>query len=344
MSVYNIKYWIYFYIGCWLSECRDGCEECSLYECLHCRPPYLLQGGQCVEQCSANYLGNTVSGVCHYNTAGPSFQLLGPLVAENGKLSPLNGSVLHIVDTDTSSDSLVVTLQDPPSNGDLLRMVNGASQTLKKNSNFTVSEMSENKIFYRHKANQSLYGEVQLSVWDGYYKVGPVFISVSVISQHPPEVVLNEPLLVLRGKKAAITNQVLNILDLDNPGSVTIRLVDGPHHGQLSVAEEKVQMFTLKALIQEQVIYSHDGSNKATDLTLLQASDEYNVVNFLLHVHIIDEEHKHPILTRNLGARVEVGGKVQISSQLLQASDIDSTDGNLVFTLLPMLENSGQGE
>lgn len=297
-----------------------------------------------MEQCSPNYLTNTVSGVCHYNTAGPSFQLLGPIVAENGKLFPLNGSVLHIVDTDTSSDLLVVTLEDPPSNGDLLRMVNGSSQKLKKNDNFTVSEMTENKIFYRHQANQSLFGKVQFNVWDGHYKAGPELISISVISQHPPEVFINEPLLVLRGQQAVLSNEVLNILDLDNPESVTIMLVDRPHHGQLSVADEKVLMFTLEELTQEQVIYSHDGSSKESDLVLLQASDEYNVVNFLLQVYIVDEEHKHPILTRNFGARVQVGGRVQISPQLLQASDIDSEDTNLVFTLLPMLENSGQGE
>lgn len=297
-----------------------------------------------MDQCSPNYLANTVSGLCHYNTAGPSFQLRGPIVTENGKFFPLNGSVVHIVDTDTSSDLLVVTLEDPPSNGDLLRMVNGSSQNLKKSDTFTVSEMIENKIFYRHQANQSLYGKMQLKVWDGHYEAGPELISINVISQHPPEVIINEPLLVLRGKKAVLSNEVLNILDQDNPGSVAIMLVDGPHHGQLFVTDEKVHMFTLEELTQEQVIYSHDGSSKESDLVLLQASDEYNVVNLLLHIYIFDEEHKHPILTRNLGARVQVSGRVQISPQLLQASDIDSEDSNLVFTLLPMLENSGQGE
>lgn len=265
-------------------------------------------------------------------------------MAEYGKLSPLNGSVLHIVDADTSSDLLVVTIQDPPSNGDLLRMVGGSSQRLKKKSNFTVSEMIESKIFYRHQANQSLYGKVQLSVWDGHHEAGPEVISINVVSIHPPEVVVNEPLLVLRGKKATLSTQVLNILDLDNPGSVTVKLVDGPRHGQLSVTDETVTMFTLGQLTQGQVIYMHDGASEESDLVLLQASDECNVVNFLLQVCVVDEEQKHPVLTRNLGARVEVGGKVEISPQLLQASDIDSDDGNLVFTLLPMLENSGQGE
>ena len=92
------------------------------------------------------------------------------------------------------------------------------------------------------------------------------------------------------------------------------------------------------------MIYSHDGSDKESDLVLLQASDECNVVNFLLKVYIVVEENKHPVLTRNLGAQVDVGGRVQITPQLLQASDIDSQDENLVFTLLSMLENSGQGE
>lgn len=297
-----------------------------------------------MDQCSPNYQASTVSGVCHYNTAEPTFQLLGPLVAEYGKLSPLNGSVLNIVDTDTSSDLLIVTVQDPPSNGELLRMVSGSSQRLEKKSNFTVSEMIENKILYRHQVNQSLHGKIQLSVWDGQHEAGPELFSISVISPHPPALVTSEPLLVLRGKKATVSTRVLNILDLDNPESVAIKAVDGPHHGQLYVADEKTVMFTLEELTQGRVIYSHDGSVEESDLALLQASDGHNVVNFLLQVYTVDEELKPPILTRNLGARVEAGGRVQISPQLLKATDIDSEDGNLVFTLLPMLEISGQGE
>lgn len=325
-----------------ITECGSECEECSLYECLRCRLPHLLQGGQCVEHCSPNYL--VESGVCHYNAVGPSLHLLGPLVAEYGKLSPLNDSVLHIVDVDTSTDRLTVTLEELPSNGVLLKMVNGSSHKLKKNDNFTAAEMTESKIHYKYQTNQPLYGEMQLSVSDGHFKVGPEVISINVISFHSPRVVTNEPMLVFRGKTGILSNKILKILDLDNPESVTIKLVDGPHHGQLSVAGEELVMFSLEELAQEQVIYSHDGSEKESDLVLLQASDEYNVVNLLLKVFIADEGATQPVLTRNLGARVDMGGQVQISPQMLQASDIDSEDENLLFTLLPMLENSGQGK
>ncbi|KAG0728528.1 Extracellular matrix protein FRAS1 [Chionoecetes opilio] len=325
-------------------ECGSECEECSLYECLHCRPPNLLQGGQCIDQCSPNYLAHVESGVCHYNTVGPSLQLIGSFIAEYGKLSPLNGSVVHIMDVDTSRDRLIVTLEELPSNGALLWMVNGSSHTLKKKSNFTFEEMAENKIYYNYEKNQPLYGEMQLSVSDGHFRVGPEVISINVISFHSPRVVTNDPLLVFRGKTATLDNKVLLIFDRDNPESVTIKLVDGPHHGQLSVAGEELVMFSLEELVQEQVIYSHDGSDKESDLVLLQISDECSVVNFLFKVYIVDEEQRHPVLTRNLGALVDVGGRVQISSQLLEASDIDSEDENLVYTLLPMLENSGQGE
>ncbi|XP_063885992.1 extracellular matrix organizing protein FRAS1-like isoform X2 [Scylla paramamosain] len=323
-------------------ECGSECEECSLFECLRCRLPHLLQGGQCVEHCSSNYLAE--SGVCHYNAVGPSLRLLGPLVAEYGKLSLLNDSVLHIMDADTSRDRLIVTLEELPSNGVLLRMVNGSSHKLKKNGSFTAAEMIESKIYYKYQTNQPLYGEMQLSVSDGHYKVGPEVISINVISFHSPRVVTNEPLLVFHGKAAPLSNKILKILDLDNPESVTIKLVDGPHHGQLSVAGEELVMFSLEELAQEQVIYSHDGSDKESDLVLLQASDEYNVVNLLLKVFIVDEGDTHPVLIRNLGAQVDMGGQVQISPQMLQASDIDSEDENLLFTLLPMLENSGQGK
>lgn len=325
-------------------ECGDRCAECSLYECHTCKPPYLLQDGQCVDHCGKNYFPNTKTGVCHYNTEKPIIHILAPLVVEYGKPLSVNSSVLYIKDVDTPNDQLVVNVEETPSNGGIFRYFNGKDEQLINGSKFKVEEMQENRIFYKHETNRPLYGEMWLSVSDGQYQSLAEVISINVISKYPPEIVMNEPLVIFRGHKEPISAKILNIHDYDNPESVTIRVVDGPSYGQLCVEEEELVLFSLDELLQEQVMYTHDNSSSKTDRILLQASDEHNVVNFIFRVYIVEEELSAPVLIQNQGARVQSGSRVQISPQLLQARDIDSDDDNLVYTLLPMLQNPGQGK
>ncbi|XP_069157214.1 extracellular matrix organizing protein FRAS1 [Procambarus clarkii] len=325
-------------------DCGNKCLDCSLYECHTCKTPYLLQDGQCVDHCGKNYFPDHQAGICYYNIDKPVIHILAPLVVEYGKPLSLNSSFLYIKDTDTSNDHLIVNVEETPSNGGIFRYSKGTNMQLKNGSKFKVEEMQENRIFYMHEIDRPLYGEMRLSVSDGQYQSMTEVISINVISKYPPEIVTNEPFIVFRGHNEPLSTKILNIHDNDNPESVNIRVVDGPNHGQLSVEGEELVLFSLDELLQEQVMYTHDNSTSKTDIIVLQASDEHNVVNFLLQVYIVDEEHSIPVLIKNQGARVESGHMVQISPQLLQARDIDSDDDNLVYTLLPTLQNPGQGK
>ncbi|KAG7168269.1 Extracellular matrix protein FRAS1-like, partial [Homarus americanus] len=325
-------------------DCGNKCLECSLYECHTCKSPHLLQDGQCVDQCGKNYFPDVVTGVCFYNIDKPTIHILAPLVVEYGKPLSVNSSFLYIKDADTPSDQLVVTVEETPSNGEIYRFVKGRNVQLKNGNIFKVEEMQENQIFFRHEADKPLYGEMRLSVSDGQYRSVTEVVSINVISKYPPEIVNNEPLLIYQGHSESIDTKILSIHDYDNPESVTIRVVDGPSHGELSVGGEELVLFTIEELVQGQVLYSHDNSTSKSDVILLQASDEHNVINYLFQVYIIKEENSVPVLIKNQGAQVQSGHKVQISPQLLQAKDIDSDDENLVYTLLPMLQNPGQGQ
>lgn len=297
-----------------------------------------------MDHCGKNYFPDTKVGICYYNVEKPTIHILAPLVVEYGKPISVNNSVLYVKDNDTPNDRLVLTVEETPSNGAIFRYAKGRNVQLKNNSKFRVEEMQENQIFYKHEVHRPLYGEMRLSVSDGQYHSVTEVLSISVISEHPPEIVTNEPLILFQGQSEFISTKILNIHDNDNPESVRIRVVDGPNHGQLSIDGEELVLFTLEELLQGLVMYGHDGSSSKSDMILLQASDEHNMINFLLQVYIVEEEHSTPVLIKNHGAWVQSGHRVQISPQLLQASDIDSDDDNLVYTLLPMLQNPSQGE
>lgn len=333
---------MYVYHYCCFSGCESKCLDCSVYECHSCQEPYLLQEGKCVAVCHQNY--HSQAGVCHYNVDKPSIQILEPLVVEFGKPIVVNSSLFYIQDGDTQNDKLTVIVHKLPSNGALFRFTKGRNVRLKRKSKFTVRELEENQILYQHEKNQPLYGEMQLAVSDEQYRSRPEVISINVISVHPPQIVVNEPLIVLKGQSKPITTNTFNIHDYDNPESVTIKIIDGPNQGELSIHDDELGLYTLDELSKGLVMYTHNSSGLMLDLMSLQVSDGHNTVNSLFYVHIMEEEHSTPVLVRNQGAHVRAGQRVQISQQLLQASDIDSDDENLVYTLLPMLQDPGQGE
>lgn len=330
------------FVSC--TECGEHCMSCSLYECHECIPPYLLQDGQCVDKCSKDYFPSKDDGICYFNMKAPTLRILAPLVAEHNRPQVINGSIVYVQDADTPNNRLRIILVEAPSNGVMFKVGAGKKMVLKKGHRFAVEDMHENRILYKHESNRPLYGEMRLRVTDGHFRSSAEMISVNVISKNQPEVMTNEPLIAVRGGSQAITTEILDIRDQDNSESVTVTVVDGPRHGHLSVRGEELVLFTLQELAEGVVMYTHDGSNVTSDMVLLQASDEHTVVNFLFQVYIVDHEKSIPVLVKNRGAKVTAGHRVQISPQLLQAADIDSDDGNLVYALLPMLQNPGHGE
>lgn len=326
------------------NKCGEHCMSCSLYECHECLPPYLLQDGQCVDKCSKDYFPSKDDGICYFNMKAPTLRILAPLVAEHNRPQIINGSIIYVQDADTPNNRLKIIIVEPPSNGVIFKVGGGKKMVMKKGHQFAVEDMHENRILYKHESNRPLYGEMSLRVTDGHFRSSVEMISVNVISKNQPEIVTNEPLIAVRGGSQAITSKILDIRDQDNSESVTVTVVDGPKNGHLSVRGEELVLFNLQELAEGVVMYTHDGSNVTSDMVLLQASDEHTVVNFLFQVYIVDHEKSIPVLVKNRGAKVQAGHRVQISPQLLQAADIDSDNGNLVYALLPMLQNPGHGK
>lgn len=292
--------------------------------------------------CHQNYFAQ--AGLCHYNVNEPSVHIVGPLVVEFGKPAIINNSTFYISDGDTQIEALILIVDELPSNGALFSVDKGRNVKLKRESNFSAEALEADQIFYQHERNQPLYGEMKLRVSDGEYKSLPEVISINVLSVYPPEIIVNEPLIIFKGQVKHITTENLNIHDYDNPESITINVIDGPSQGKLYINKDELVVCTVEELSEGLLMYAHNSSELTSDVISMQVSDGHNVVNFLFYVHIMEKDHSTPVLVRNQGATVRAGQRVQISQQLLQAADIDSDDENLVFTLLPMLKNPGQGE
>ncbi|XP_064121126.1 extracellular matrix organizing protein FRAS1-like isoform X1 [Macrobrachium nipponense] len=324
-------------------DCGEKCLSCSVYECQKCKSPYLLQDGQCIDECSPNYHPDS-EGICLYNTEKPLLHVLKPLTVDYGKILVLNSSNINVEDKDTPSNHLSIIFVKKPSNGNLYIIKEGNNILVSEKEAISVEHLMKNRLFFRHEEDKPLHGKITFTVFDGLFHSEKMELSINVKSLHDPQVILNEPLIVYKGKSKAIDTKVLNIHDQDNPEEVQVMILGGPKHGQLSFLNENLVTFKLRDLAAGQILYMHDNSDSEEDTVLFQLSDGYSVTNFLFSIYIVEEEKSKPVLVKNLGTHVSPGQSVQLTPHMLRASDIDSDDENLLFTLLPMLQNPGHGK
>lgn len=103
-----------------------------------------------------------------------------------------------------------------------------------------------------------------------------------------PYVLRNEVLHISRGERAAITTQLLDIRDDDNPQDVVVNVLDPPLHGQLlqtpPAPAASVYQFHLDELSRGLLLYAHDGSDSTSDIIVFQADDGHSFQNILFHV------------------------------------------------------------
>ncbi|KAK7080023.1 Extracellular matrix protein fras1 [Halocaridina rubra] len=325
-------------------DCGINCLSCSLYECHSCRNPYLMQDGQCVDQCSANFYPDIEDGTCLHNTEMPILKILIPLIVEYNSIYIINSSVLHVEDKDTSHKRLSVIFEIMPSNGFIYHIHKGRDILIQEKEIMSIDNFKKGQIYFKHDKNRPLHGNMKISIFDGFFRSSVEDVFINVISKHKPVILINEPLLLYKGKTGAITSRILNIHDLDSPERIQVRVLSGLKHGRLSNGDKKVYSFTLQDVSQSLITYTHDNTNSTSDMILLQSGDGHFVVNFIFHIYIFDEERSKPVLVKNVGTHVLTNHRVQLTPQVLRASDIDSDDENLVYTLLPMLQNPGHGK
>ncbi|CAL4077972.1 unnamed protein product, partial [Meganyctiphanes norvegica] len=321
-----------------------NCLECSKYECNKCKPSLLLQDGQCASECKENFFPDKHAGICYYNIYDPILTIVGPIMATFDSPFPLNGSAIHVLDPDTPLNRLSLAFLETPSNGIIYKVDNGINKEINKGESVSLKEMKEGKIFFQHSPKRSFYGEMKLEAFDGQLYSGAEIVPINIVSQYPTRIVANTPLIIKKGKTKIISSKELTLYDEDNMEDVLISMLTKPKYGNWTINGEAKTVFRIEDLIEGKVLYTHNiATNDSLETTLFQATDGHNIMNFAFRIYIVDDEKSVPVLFKNQGARVISGKKVQLTPDVLQASDVDSDDKNLVFTLLPVIQNPGQG-
>nr|XP_043898522.1 FRAS1-related extracellular matrix protein 2a isoform X2 [Solea senegalensis] len=161
-------------------------------------------------------------------------------------------------------------------------------------------------------------------------------IVVNPMNSLAPVVTRNTGQLLYEGQSRSLfSTHNLDISDEDNLDSVTITVVDGLRHGDLTVLGSHWKFFTPADLTTGVVVYQHDGSETHSDNIVFKMTDGKNEVEFLFPITIVPTDDEPPIINANTGLLLFKHQMMPISPLMLSAADIDSEDSTIKFTLIP---------
>ncbi|XP_075449299.1 FRAS1-related extracellular matrix protein 2 [Ascaphus truei] len=191
--------------------------------------------------------------------------------------------------------------------------------------------------------------EVELEVVDTEGAVSEPFsfmIVVKPMNTLAPVVTRNTGQLLYEGQSRPLSSaHNLQISDEDNMEEVTLTVLDGLRHGQLTLlnsAPEGSKFFTALDLDHGRVIYQHDGSDTYSDNIIFRMSDGQYQVEFLFPITVVPTDDEPPIVNANTGLMLSEKEVQPLTPFVLSATDIDSEDSSILFTLEPPYSSLGE--
>ncbi|KTF97312.1 hypothetical protein cypCar_00002394 [Cyprinus carpio] len=320
-------------------SCDEHCEQCQVHgQCQRCQLPYAMLNGQCVLECGKRYFLDASIRQCTANSRAPSLYINGSLLVPIGGVKPLDAALLSIKDADSQSESMLLQLLQPPSNGHLVVLENDRERALGRDDTFTLTQLKRRAVRFIHDKEQPKSGQFMLRAADPQLFSQPQSVPVQAVSQQPPTVITTKYstlTLVRQPSSQSSSRSILHISDLDNPQDIFITVLDPPEHGHLKHKHGDVQVthFKLEDLEREQLQYVHDSSEGDQDRLLLQVNDGHSYQNILFHISIAQKVGLTPHLRSVPRTWVREGGMVQLSKKSLNAQFQGTRDSEILYTI-----------
>ncbi|NWY05988.1 FREM2 protein, partial [Nothoprocta ornata] len=280
----------------------------------------------------------------------PSFLAMLMMEVDQFVLTAVTPDMLAAEDAESPPDLLLFNITSPfgPGQG---YMVSTDDRSLPVSS-FSQQDVRELRIAYQPPAEDSdrerLF-ELELEVLDPEGAASEPFAFVIVVKPMntlAPVVTRNTGLVLYEGQSRPLSgpgpSPSLVISDEDDLEQVKVSVVAGLRHGHLTLLEDTPSSavprkhFTVAELAAGRVIYQHDGSESPlSDNLVLRVEDggSRHRVEFLFPITLIPTDDQPPLLNANTGLVVAEGETVPISARALSATDIDSLDAVLLFTV-----------
>ncbi|XP_053388167.1 extracellular matrix organizing protein FRAS1-like isoform X2 [Mercenaria mercenaria] len=333
-------------------DCSKDCLRCySEEDCSVCNSGTFLKNGYCVTECGRGYMPNMETKECQRNTEAPVFKVLNHVQVEDGGITPLHLGLFYISDTDTDLENLYVVMVTSPTNGNLVKVIEGKDVEVTVGVNVSVADLMMGKVRFRHHAGKAFKGKATLQVTDSQLNSHQGYLYFKAILPSAIAIATRSLLIATKAEVTYIQSDVLDLTSLENPESVKLTVLKGPKEGTLYNKNLRIpiRMFTLSDLMSGVIGYKHNPEGMSgQDTVLLQASDGFHLVTFLFYIEVREKENQGPVLMHNRVGHVVLGEKLQISPDLLLAKVMTGHAGSrreeVVYTLVPPLNNPSAGE
>ncbi|XP_066488376.1 extracellular matrix organizing protein FRAS1 [Tiliqua scincoides] len=274
-------------------------------------------------------------------------------VVEGGKI-PLQAHHALTINSDLVQEKLVIKITTLPKYGYIENTKTGRrfgpGGTTSSDLSFSIQDVVENHIYYFQSVHESI--EPSMDTFSFYVSDGfsqsessSVNITIERLNDEPPEMEL-EPIKVQESKSVVIRNSSLRMRDLDTPDNQLVFVViKKPTHGYLRKRQSRVDppengqslsegsTFTYQDILDELISYTLRDPGVQSDEFRFSLSDGLHTqsgkVEFAIELPRMDP----PRLTVNRGLQLSAASVAIITDQLLKATDADSDDTTIRFTL-----------
>lgn len=254
---------------------------------------------------------------------------------------------LSATDLDTNDDDIMCTIVVQPTQG-YLENISPAPGSEKSRAGipvtaFSVKDLRLNHINYVQSIREGVEPEDdQFTVYcsDGINRSPNHFfpININPTNDEPPQMFYRE-WTVDEGGELNIDTPILNAIDNDIPADeLHFYIITPPEHGIIiqrrPEGDVPVLNFTLTQIqTGNDIVYQHDDSETTEDSVKILLTDGTHEVTEEIPIYILQRDDETPRMTINDGLDLEIGEMAIITNRILKATDMDSSDSNLTYTI-----------
>ena len=262
-------------------------------------------------------------------------------------LTAVTAVVLAAEDLETPAEQLVFNITQLPALGEgCFVSTDDRNQPIRS---FTQRDMQDLKIAYDPPSRNSDIRRIfqfGMQIVDDEGATSDHFsltVIVKPMNTLAPIVSCNTGIQLLEGQsRPLLSSQNLQISDEDNVGNVRLSVIAGLRHGSLNVGNVVEQnYFTSADLDSGSVVYTHDDSDTYSDNIIFRMTDGVHNVEFLFPVTIYPKDDEPPVLNVNTGLETYKNGAIQITPDILSATDVDSDNAEIIFILEQPVSKNG---
>ncbi|XP_071003248.1 extracellular matrix organizing protein FRAS1-like, partial [Oncorhynchus clarkii lewisi] len=282
----------------------------------------------------------------------PVFQIIEPVLEVSmGGRTPIGGQQLAVTDADTASDDLRFEVVEGPIRGTLVKMELDSRTEMMNGDMFSFSDVTHNVLQYEHSGLSTDEDAITFAVTDGFSMTTAV-VQVVVLGvggdgpRGDPEALLS--MEVPENSSSVIRRTHLGYMSDTSPDEkIRIQLVSVPMYGILTRTGSdsdhqdmtEYSSFTVDDINKHRIRYItsfETGNQPVTDIFHFIVYDGENnrLDNQMCTITITSKGTQPPVVAVRSGVKVQGGGRVQLSTNHIDVSDLDTPNKDLLVWMI----------